>query len=121
MLKGLFVILACQLVGEVVIRVTGWPLSAPVIGIVLLLVLLLVWARKGGNAAIEKSQTVKVADGLLAVLGLFFVPGGVGIMLYFEALSANIWPMLIALVCSTAITIAVTAAVFALLSKRGRA
>ncbi|ADO41572.1 CidA/LrgA family protein [Ketogulonicigenium vulgare] len=121
MLKGLFVILACQLVGEIVIRLTGWPLSAPVIGIVLLFALLLIQARRTGDAAVEQSETVKVADRLLSVLGLFFVPGGVGIIVYFDAIAPQLWPMVAALVGSTLITLLVTAAVFAWLSKRGRA
>lgn len=94
MLFGLFVLLACQLVGDLLARGLSLPLPGPVIGIVLLAGILFMaqhfpryWARTTPNVE-------KASDALLAHLGLFFVPAGVGISAHFDLVLARDcrWP-----------------------------
>lgn len=101
MVRGLSFLLVFQLAGEVLARVAGWPIPGPVVGMGLLLLALQAWrpAEDGLPA---------VASALLPHLSLLFVPAGVGVMLHAERLAAE-WPQLaVALVASTAATLAVT-------------
>jgi len=100
-LRGFAVLLVLQLVGEVVVRAAGLSLPGPVVGMAILLVALEL--RGGADEALEG-----VSRGLLSNLSLLFVPAGVGIMLHARRLAAE-WPALVlALVVSTAATLAVT-------------
>lgn len=74
MLPGLVVLLLCQLVGELAVRLTGAPLPGPVAGMLLLVVVLAV-RRPRPDASV-----LQAADGLLAHLQLLFVPAGVGVV-----------------------------------------
>ena len=117
MFYGLAVIIACQIVGEVILRLTGAPLSSPVIGIALFFGWLALQHKLGRSVESEE----KAADGLLSWLGLFFVPAGVGLMQHFEAVRENALPLIATLVFATAITMGVTAVVFVkLLKKEGK-
>ena len=114
MLDYLTLILVCQLIGELTVRATDIPFPGPVAGMILLFMFLLI---KGSIPA----ELDKVSSALLNNLSLMFVPAGVGIMVHFELLSTDIWPLSIALVCSTLLTITVTALVMTLLSKNNPA
>ncbi|PLY01709.1 MAG: CidA/LrgA family protein, partial [Desulfuromonas sp.] len=77
MLQGLVLLLVFQLVGEGFSRVLDLPIPGNVIGMALLLLALSVgWVRE--EAIREASEL------LLSYLALFFVPAGVGVMLYFD-------------------------------------
>ena len=67
MIGGLLVLLVCQLVGEVVVRLTGLPLPGPVVGMLVFLAVLRV--RRPG----ERSDLVVGANALLGHLQLLFV------------------------------------------------
>lgn len=82
-LKGLLVILLCQLAGELVVRLTGLPAPGPVVGLVCFLVLLRVRRPVAG------SPTVEAAQALLRHLSLLFVPAGVGIITLLAMLSGQ--------------------------------
>lgn len=72
-LKGFLIILLCNLLGNLLIVMTGLPIPGSVIGLLLLLALLLL--KK------VKLETVEPAGGLLtALLMLFILPGGVNMM-----------------------------------------
>ena len=114
MFYGLFIIIACQILGEAILYLTHLPLSAPVIGIALFVAWLALRARRGRS--LEREE--KAADGLLGWLGLFFVPAGVGLMQHFGAVRENAWPLIATLLLSTAITMGVTALVFAKLMQK---
>lgn len=104
MIGALAVLLLCQLAGEVIARLTGLPVPGPVLGMLILFVGLAV----KGDAPGWLRDT---ATGMLQHLSLLFVPAGVGVMLHLGRLQAE-WPaILVALVVSTWLTIAVTAAV----------
>jgi holin-like protein len=114
MLEYLTLIFCCQLAGELVVAATGLPIPGPVIGMALLFVGLVVWgALPSGLAAI--------ADMLLGNLSLLFVPAGVGVMLHLSLLSRDLLPISVALIASTSLTIAVTAALMNFLSPPGDA
>ena len=112
MLESLTLLLACQLVGEVVVRYVGLPIPGPVLGMVLLFVGLLI--RRGVPAPLQQTAT-----GLLSHLSLLFVPAGVGVMLHVARIQDAWLAFGAALVGSTLIAVAVTAAamlIFARLS-----
>lgn len=108
MLEALTIILACQLVGELIVVGTGMPLPGPVVGMVLLFVGLLL---RGGIP-----ETLgRVAGSLLDNLSLLFVPAGVGVMTHLSLLESEWLPISASLVVSTLLTIAVTGLVMTLL------
>jgi holin-like protein len=110
MLESLTVILACQLAGELIVVGTGIPLPGPVVGMALLFAGLLL---RGGLP----ENLGETADGLLANLSLLFVPAGVGVMTHLSLLEDEWLPISVALVVSTLLTIAVTAAAMAFLGR----
>jgi holin-like protein len=84
MIRGFFILLAFQLVGEVAARGLGLPAPGPVIGLALLVVALSLnqrW-RPLDEEALAESDLGKAARGLLAALPLLFVPAGVGVVQY---------------------------------------
>ena len=115
MLAAITLLLVYQLLGEVVALYFGLPVPGPVIGFAALFLTLV--AR--GAVADELRET---ANGLLAHLSLLFVPAGVGVMVHLGRLREEWVPIVVALVASTAITIAVTALVMSGLMRltRGR-
>lgn len=111
MLAYLTLIFSCQLAGELITRFLGIPVPGPVVGMVLLFAFL---ALRGSVPA----DLAKVADTLLSHLSLLFVPAGVGVMLHFRLIASEALPIGAALVVSTILTIAVTAAVMAWFGRR---
>jgi holin-like protein len=104
MLGAFTVLLVFQLVGEVLVVVTGLPVPGPVVGMLLLFLSLAV--RGSAPQWLRES-----CQGLLAHLSLLFVPAGVGVLLHFQRLGAEWLPIVVALVASTVTTIGVTALV----------
>lgn len=74
MIAGLLALLACQLVGELVVDLTGLPVPGPVAGMVILLGWL-TWRRPPADAPV-----LRAGDALLRHLQLLFVPAGVGVV-----------------------------------------
>ena len=104
-LAGLTWLLACQLVGELVVRLTDAPVPGPVIGMVLLFVALEVRRRRGVDTA--RTALVRVSDVLLRHLQLFFVPAGVGVVAYAAAIRSDALPIVGGLVGSWLLALAV--------------
>lgn len=113
MLGTLTVLLACQLAGEVLARLAGWPIPGPVVGMALLFVGLIL---RGGLPP----ELDTAASGLLRHLSLLFVPAGSGVMLHAALLGREWLPISVALVASTVITIAVTGLVMKALTPPSR-
>ena len=112
MLEALAALLAFQLLGEVIARLSGLPVPGPVIGMTLLF---LAWPALGKL----QERLGSVADTLLANFGLLFVPAGVGVMLH-AGLIALWWaPLLAAVAISSAVTMLFGAWLFQRL-RRGR-
>ena len=110
MLEYLTLILACQLIGEFAVSIVNIPFPGPVAGMVLLFAFLLIKGHV--PEALGNVSTV-----LLNHLSLMFVPAGVGVMVHFELLGADVIPVSIALVVSTLLTIVVTAMVMTLFKR----
>lgn len=115
MLGAITILLVYQLFGEVIALVFKLPVPGPVIGFAALFLTLVV--RGAVSASLRET-----ANGLLGHLSLLFVPAGVGVMVHLGRLRNEWLPIVVALVLSTAITIAVTALVMRSLMrpKRGR-
>jgi len=101
MLDALTLLVGCQLAGEVIARWAGLPLPGPVIGLMLLLAGL-VWRGREPSAGLKSA-----GQGLLANLGLLFVPAGVGVVTQLHVLAANWVPVTVAIVVSTFLGLAV--------------
>lgn len=87
MVRGLVVLLLCQLVGQFVVTATGIPVPGPVLGMVILFVGLRL--RRPG----PESGVVRVSDGLLRHLQLLFVPAGAGVVAYLPLLAGSWLPI----------------------------
>lgn len=111
LIMGMSVLLACQFLGELVTRGWGLPVPGPVIGMVILLIALLVWGKVPGSLR-------SAGEGLLRYLTLLFVPAGVGLIAHFELIGKDLWPIIVTLVVSTAVTLAVTGKVLEQLNHR---
>jgi holin-like protein len=113
MITALTVLLCCQLAGEVAARLFRIPVPGPVLGMLLLFALLLARARM-----VESVRDA--AQGLLRYLSLLFVPAGVGLMRHGARLRAELLPIGLAILVSTAVTVAVTALVFQAVARSQR-
>jgi holin-like protein len=98
---GLFLILAMQLLGEFIARLTGIPVPGPVVGMVLFFVYLLIRNPR------EDSGVVKMADSLLSKMALFFVPAGAAVGLYLSQLASEWVAVVVGLMVSWAVTLVV--------------
>lgn len=115
LLKGLLVLLGCQLAGELAVRLTGIRIPGPVAG--MLFFLLILRLRKPA----ETSGIVEAPSLLLRHLQLLFVPAGVGIVVYLDTLREDALALSLGLVLSWLLGLAVTAyVVVGLLKATGR-
>lgn len=113
MIACLALLLVCQLTGEVIVRMTHLPIPGPVIGMGLLFLGLVI---RGKTPPILE----ETANRLLSHLSLLFVPAGVGIMMHLGLIGANWLSIGVALLISTAVTIAVSGWLMQRLAARGR-
>ncbi|MDP4795843.1 MAG: CidA/LrgA family protein [Rhodospirillales bacterium] len=111
MIRFLALILICQLAGETIQVATRVTVPGPVIGMAILFAGLLI--RRGLPQGLNDTAT-----GLLRHLALLFVPAGVGVMLHIPRLAGEWWPIALAIVPGTLITIVITALV---MERLGRA
>lgn len=115
MIRGLAVLLVCQLLGEVAVRAAGLPLPGPVLGLVLLFAVLLVVrarTRPDGAAAATLDDTEAAADRVLSVLGLLFVPAGVGVVTELDLFARHGAALALVLAVSVVVTLLVTVSTF---------
>jgi holin-like protein len=119
MIRGFFILLAFQLVGEVAARGLALPAPGPVIGLALLVVALSLYQRWRplDKEALAESDLGKAASGLLAALPLLFVPAGVGVVQYMGLLREQGLALAAALVVSTIATLLATVGVFLLVKR----
>ena len=87
MIRGLIVLLVCQLVGEFLVTLSSAPIPGPVVGMVILFLALRI--RRPSS----KSAVVKTADGLLSHLQLLFIPAGAGVVAYLPLLASSWLPI----------------------------
>jgi len=114
MLRAFGILLACQLAGETIARALALPLPGPVIGLVILVMLLFAVERRHlvDTSTVDGTSLGKVSNGLLAVLGVLFVPAGVGVIQNLGLLREYGAALAAALVVSTLLTLTVTVWVF---------
>lgn len=103
-LYAVLVLLALQLVGEMLVQALGWPLPGALVGALLLLAGLL-WLGRLPKAL---EQT---AGALLQNMMLLFIPIVAGVMLHFERISREWLPFLTAGIVGAAVTLGTTALV----------
>ena len=101
MLQGLVLLLVFQFAGEALSRLTDLPIPGNVLGMALLFLALL--------AGVVKEEWLReAAELLLSYMAMFFVPAGVGVMLYFDLISREWLPIVVGTVFSTFAVMAVT-------------
>ena len=101
MVRQCAVLFGCLALGELIVHLTGVKLPSSIIGM-----LLLAFFLKVGWVKLKWVQGL--SDFLVANLGFFFVPPGVALMLYFDVIEAQFWPIVIATVASTILVLVVT-------------
>lgn len=110
-LKGVLVLLGCQLVGELVVRLLGVDVPGPVVGMLVFLAVL------RGRRPRPSSGLVRGPSLLLNHLQLLFVPAGVGVVVYLDEIRDDAWPLLVGLSLSWFLGLAATGAVVASLAR----
>jgi putative effector of murein hydrolase LrgA (UPF0299 family) len=113
-LRGLLVLLSCQLVGELLVQIAGVTVPGPVVG----LVLFALWLSALGRR--RTTSESRFAEALLEHLQLFFVPAGVGVVAYLDTLGAHALPIVVGLVGSWLVALAVTGWIAAATGRRSR-
>jgi holin-like protein len=111
MIGSLTLIFLCQLIGEIISRLTKLPIPGPVIGMVILFCGLVL--RKTVPSELET-----VSGFLHRNLPLLFVPAGVGVIKNLDILLRYWAPFTGAIFIGTAVTIAVTGVVMQFLNRR---
>ncbi|SHI48713.1 holin-like protein [Malonomonas rubra DSM 5091] len=101
MLQGMVLLLLFQFVGEGLSRLLGLPIPGNVIGMALMLLALV-------QGWVKVKWLEQAADLLLSYMALFFVPAGVGVMLYFDLIAREWLPIVAGTVISTFVVLAVT-------------
>lgn len=112
MVRGFAVLLTMQFLGELLSRWLTLPIPGSVVGMALLLT-----ALAAGIVRVEWMQ--EAAELLLSHMALFFIPAGVGVMVYFDLIRQEWLPITVATVISTFVVMAVTGWAEAWLEKRG--
>ena len=111
MLRGMAVLMAFQLAGELLAAGFHAPVSGPIIGMALLVLWMMIVSGRVHDAVASAS------DALLANMAVLFVPIGVGAMAYGEVFRQHWLLIAIAVVIGTAVTIATTALTAKFLSR----
>ena len=101
MVRGLTLLLLFQLCGEFISRFFGLPFPGNVIGMALLLLGLTL-------NLVDLAWLEEAAELLLSNLARFFVPAGVGVMVYGDLIAAEWLPICVATILSTFVVMAVT-------------
>jgi putative effector of murein hydrolase LrgA (UPF0299 family) len=118
MVISLALILLCQLLGEIFAHMTGLPLPAPVLGMLLLFAFLLVRERVSFMPAdLASGKLDQTCETLLQHMALMFVPAGVGVVQRLDVLARYGLGITVIIVFTTAFAIAVTALTFSLVDR----
>ena len=104
--NAILCLVGCQLAGELIREATRLPVPGPVIGMFLLAAVLGVRDRKAGRPVPPALE--RTAETLINLMGLLFVPAGVGVIAEADLLREEWRPILAALVGSTVLSVAVT-------------
>ncbi|MDO4637173.1 MAG: CidA/LrgA family protein [Lautropia sp.] len=102
MLGAFTLLLAYQLVGEVITQTLHLAIPGPVIGMLLLFITLVL--RGGPSPTLRETSRQ-----LLKYLSMLFIPAGAGVMLHFSTLKNEWLPIVLGVLVGTPLVIAVTA------------
>ena len=112
MIRQCSILFGCLALGELIVYLTGVRLPSSIIGMLLLtLFLQLGW--------IKLEWVQGLTNFLVVNLGFFYVPSGVALMLYFDIIQAQFWPIVVATLVSTVLVLVVTGWVHQLVRKYG--
>ena len=118
MIPALAGLLACQLVGEILVRALVLPLPGPVAGLALMFGYLSWRGRtRPDPAEAIPPELGKVCDALLRNLSLLFIPAAVGVVQYLDLLRRYAGAIALTIAASTFLALLVTAATFRLVSR----
>jgi holin-like protein len=106
MLLALLSVIGCQLIGELIREATDLPIPGPVIGLFVLVGVVSVRARKLGAASPPDLEQTSAR--LIGLMGLLFVPAGVGVITEGGLLRREWLPILAAVLISTILSLVVT-------------
>lgn len=112
MIRQCSILFGCLALGELIVFLTEIKLPSSIIWMLLLTLFL-----KLGWIKLEWVQGL--SNFLVANLGFFFVPPGVALMLYFDIIAAEFWPIVIATLISTILVLVTTGWVHQLVRKYG--
>jgi holin-like protein len=109
MLTALLSLIGCQIIGELIRDAFHLPIPGPVLGMFLLAGVLAFHDRRRKPGADEtRAALEQTAETLIAHMGLFFVPAGVGIIAEAGLLRQQWLPIVAAIFGSTLLSIVVT-------------
>jgi holin-like protein len=101
LLKQFSIILSIYFLGELIQRISGFPIPGNVLGMMILLFCLYI-------GIIKLEMIDKISDFLLENLAFFFLPATVSLVTFFTLLEGN-WALILGIsIISTVITLAVT-------------
>ena len=110
MLRGFFVILLYQLIGEVIQKFFALVIPGPVIGLIFLLFTLIFLRRVKMKKILNvKKDVMSTATAITSYLSLLFVPIGVGVVMHISYLEKNLYQVLGVVVIGTMLTVGITA------------
>ena len=110
MLRGFFVILLFQLIGEVIQKFFALVVPGPVIGLIFLLFTLIYLRRVKMKKILNvKKDVMSTATAITSYLSLLFVPIGVGVVMHISYLEKNLYQVLGVVVIGTMLTVGITA------------
>ena len=118
MIAAIAGLLACQLVGEILVRALRLPVPGPVVGLGLLFAFLGWRGRTRPDPADAiPLELGRVGDALLRNLSLLFIPASVGVVQYLDLLKRHAGAIALAIAVSTTLALTVTAVTFRLVSR----
>lgn len=112
-IKQLLIILAVSFLAEVLETIIPLPVAASVYGLLLMLIGL--WTK-----IIPLQKVEGVADYLVAIMSIMFVPPTVGIMASFEQLKTMLIPLVVISFISTILVMVVTGKATQFLLRKGK-
>lgn len=101
-LTGWVAILGCYYAGTALVTGFAIPLPPALVGLLLLLVALILRGRPAASIALAASP-------LLKHMSVLFVPAVLGVGLYWQDIQQQAWPLFIAIVITTTLSLAITA------------
>lgn len=107
MIAAFLMLIACELVGEVVRSAFDLPVPGPVIGMFCLGGILALRKDTPGTPAIPEALG-RTAEALISQMGLLFVPAGVGIVAEMGLVRREWLPIAAGLIGSTVLSLALT-------------